>query len=103
MRRVLALDEGYDAGAVHEFFISFEGGRSPIMGGSPERAMRHFRRAVELSHGQRATPYLAVATTVAVQSQDAALFDKMLGKVLAMNVDQAPAWRLENRLEKGRT
>jgi len=98
MRRVLALDEGYGHGAAHEFFISYEGGRSALMGGSVERAMHHFQRAVELAHGQRAAPYLAVATTVAVQRQDEALFLEMLHTILAMDVDQAPAWRLENRI-----
>jgi len=98
MRRVLVLDEGYGAGAVHEFFITYEGGRSSLMGGSAERAMHHFHRAVELAHGERAAPYLAVATTVAVQRQDETLFQEMLHKVLAIDVDQAPAWRLENRI-----
>jgi len=98
MRRVLVLDEGYGAGAVHEFFITYEGGRSRLMGGSTERAMRHFQRAVELAHGQRAAPYLAVATTVAVQRQDEILFQEMLHNIQTIDVDQAPAWRLENRI-----
>jgi predicted anti-sigma-YlaC factor YlaD len=68
------------------------------MGGRVEQALRHFRRAVELAHGQRAAPYLAVATTVAVQRQDQALFQEMLDTILAVDVDQAPAWRLENRI-----
>jgi len=98
MRRVQVLDEGYGAGAVHEFFITYEGGRSRLMGGSATRAMGHFQRAVELAHGRRAAPYLAVATTVAVQRQDEALFQEMLDKVLAIDVDQASPWRLENRI-----
>jgi hypothetical protein len=32
MRRALALEERYDAGAIHEFFVAFEGGRPEAMG-----------------------------------------------------------------------
>ena len=43
MRRALALDERYDDGAIHEFFVAFEGGRPEAMGGS--------RRSGPASHG----------------------------------------------------
>jgi len=52
-RRALALDERYDAGAIHEFFVAFEGGRPEAMGGSIERARHHMERAMELSAGRR--------------------------------------------------
>src|SRR5688500_10083293 len=32
MRRALALDEGYEAGAIHDFFIVWEGGRTSVGG-----------------------------------------------------------------------
>ena len=38
MRRALELDEGYDLGAIHDFFIVYEGGRPAAAGGSVERA-----------------------------------------------------------------
>jgi hypothetical protein len=98
MRRVLELDENYGAGSVHEFFIRFEGSRSEMMGGSPERAKQHFERAVDLSGGLKASPYVAMAETVAVKKQDAAMFKDLLGKALAIDVNAAPDWRLANVL-----
>ncbi len=50
--RVLDLDETYELGAAHEFFISYEGGRP---GGSAESARKHYRRALEISGGARAS------------------------------------------------
>ena len=38
MRRCLELDEAYDQGALHEFMISYQGGRSPIQGGGASQA-----------------------------------------------------------------
>jgi hypothetical protein len=100
MRRALELDESYEDGTLHEFFIAFEGGRSEAMGGSPERARRHFERAVELCGGRRASPYVALATTVAVKEQNYELFKDLLDKALAVDPDAVPAWRLVNTLAR---
>ncbi len=95
-RRALDLEEGYDYGALHEFMITFEGSRSDTMGGSAARARKHFERAVELSGGFRASPYLALAETVSVRSQDRAEFVSLLEKALAIDPDARPEWRLAN-------
>jgi hypothetical protein len=68
MRRALALDEGYGLGALHDFFVVWEGSRAAV-GGSYERARRHFERALELARGRRAGPLVAYAETVAVGRQ----------------------------------
>jgi hypothetical protein len=70
MRRALSLDEGYDFGAIHESFIAFEGGRPEAMGGSVQKARRHFERAMELSGGERISPLVTYAETVSVRAQD---------------------------------
>jgi hypothetical protein len=98
MRRVLELDESYGDGGVHEFFIVFEGGRSEAMGGSPERAREHYRRAVELSGGGKASPHVALASTVAVHRQDLESFRGLLAKALAVDVNGVKKWRLGNVL-----
>ena len=92
-RRAIALDEGYDRGALHEFLITLEASRP---GGSLAAAREHFRRAVELSGGERAGPMVALAETVAVQSQDRAQFESLLRQALAVNPDARPEWRLAN-------
>lgn len=57
MQRVLQLDETYDHGSAHEFFVSYEGSRP---GGDAAIAREHYRRALELSGGMRASVYLAL-------------------------------------------
>jgi predicted anti-sigma-YlaC factor YlaD len=102
LRRVLALDESYSDGGVHEFFITFEGSRSEAMGGSPARAEEHFKRAVELSRGNKASPYVALASSVAVRAQDLARFKSLLNQALAVDVNAVPAWRLANVIAQER-
>ncbi len=98
MRRALALEEGYNYGAIHEFFIVYEGSRSEAMGGSPERAQKHFHRAVTLTQGKKASPYVALASSVAVRQQDHKMFKELLHKALEIDTDAVPKWRLANIL-----
>ena len=91
--RVLQLDESYDFGAAHEFFIAFEAGRP---GGSNIRAREHYRRAVELSRGQRASVHLALAESVAVKEQKLTEFRTLLETALSIDASAYPAWRLPN-------
>ena len=96
VRRALEIDEGWSEGALHEFMISFEGGRSAAMGGSPGRARAHFDRAVELSGGLRASPFVAYAESVSVGNQDRREFVSLLERALAVDPDARPSWRLLN-------
>ncbi|HET8723774.1 MAG TPA: TRAP transporter TatT component family protein [Anaeromyxobacteraceae bacterium] len=102
MRRGLELDEGFDRGAFHEFFVTYEGGRSVADGGGPEVARRHLERALALSGGKRLGVQVAWAETVLVQEQDRAAFEKALRDVLAFDVDSAPEFRLANVLAQRR-
>lgn len=104
MRRALALDEDFDAGAIHEFFVIYEGNRSEAMGGSAQRALEHFNRVVTLTRGEKASPYVALASSVAVRKQDYKMFRRLLDKALAIDPDAVPEWRLANMLaqEKAR-
>jgi predicted anti-sigma-YlaC factor YlaD len=100
MRKVLALDPDYDSGSVHEFFINFEGGRGEMMGGNAELAVGHFEEAVRLSGGQRASPYIGLASTVAVSNQDSDMFVTLLNQALAVDVSDRPGERLPNILSQ---
>jgi predicted anti-sigma-YlaC factor YlaD len=102
MQRVLDLDETYDRGAAHEFFIVYEGSRPVEMGGSPARARMHYQHAVALSSGLRASVHLALAEAVSVREQNLAEFQALLEAALAVDVDQAPALRLANILAQRR-
>ncbi len=93
MERGLALDEGYEGGAFHEALIVLDA-LPAAMGGSLERAKRHFDRAVELSRDGRPGPYVTLATTEAVLRQDRGEFRTLLEKALTFDPDAAPAQRL---------
>ena len=98
MRRALELDEDYEGGAIHEFFITYEGSRSEAMGGSAKRALQHFDHVVSLTRGEKASPYVSLASSVAVRKQDYKMFRKLLHKALAIDPDAVPEWRLANIL-----
>jgi len=98
MCRALELDEDFEGGAIHEFFITYEGSRSEAMGGSAKRAREHFARVVQLTRGEKASPYVSLASSVAVRKQDYQMFKDLLQKALAIDPDAVPKWRLANIL-----
>lgn len=103
MRRALALDERFDDGAVHEFFVAFEGGRPEAMGGSIERARQHMERAVALSGGRKVSPLVTFAETVSVRTQDRKGFLDLLDRALAFDArSAAPEHRMANLVSQRR-
>jgi predicted anti-sigma-YlaC factor YlaD len=102
VKRVLQLDDAFGGGAAHEFMISFEGSRSEAMGGSPARARHHYRRALELSGGKRATVPLALAESVAVREQNVAEFRALVDAAAAVDPETDRSQRLVNILAQRR-
>jgi len=98
MRRVLELDESYRNGAVHEFFIAYEGGRPEASGGNLAEAEKHFKLAIASTDGKKAYPYVVYAESVAVKQQDLPLFKQLLDKALAVDVNEVKKWRLVNTI-----
>jgi predicted anti-sigma-YlaC factor YlaD len=97
MRRVLELKEDYDAGAIHEYFVAFEGGRPAAMGGSVERARGHYARALELAAGRKVSPLVTFAETVSVGAQDRREFLGLLEQALAFDARMlSPEYRQAN-------
>jgi len=94
--RALALDEDDDDGAIHGFLISYELVRQGAGGDPAARAPMHFDRAVALTHGQLAGPYVALAEGVSVSHQDRREFEALLHQALAVDPDARPEWRLAN-------
>jgi predicted anti-sigma-YlaC factor YlaD len=101
MKRALELDEGYELGSGHDFFIAYEAGRASV-GGSLERARQHLERSLQLSQGRRAWPYVSFAESASVARQDRKEFEALLQKALAVDVDKAPDQRLANLLAQRR-
>lgn len=96
LEQVLAWDDGYSKGAVHDLFVSFYASVPAELGGSEERARRHFSRAVELSKGLSLGPYLSLASSVSVKNQDVEEFRRLLETALAIDVNADPSGRLQN-------
>jgi predicted anti-sigma-YlaC factor YlaD len=94
--RALEMDESYDHGAIHSFLITLEMGRAGAPGPAEERARKHFERALALSDGQLAGPFVSLAESVSVQKQNAGEFKELLERALAVKADARPEWRLVN-------
>jgi predicted anti-sigma-YlaC factor YlaD len=100
-RRALELDPCWGLGSIHEFFVSWEAGRSTI-GGSIERAREHFLKDLACAGGRRAFPYLTFAESVSVARQDKEQFKELMEQALAIDVSRPDDQRLANVLAQKR-
>ena len=94
--RALALDESFDNGSIHGFLISYESSRQGATGDPNARSRAHFDRAVVLTGGNLASPFVSYAEAVSVAKQDRPEFEAMLNRALAIDVNARPEWRLAN-------
>ncbi len=102
LERALALDEAYDHGALHTVMISFEMGSPTRRGDKAARAKQHFERAIELSKGHQASPYVVYAESVLIPAKNQTEFEAMLKKALAVDVNAEPPSRLRNLIMQRR-
>ena len=91
--RALALDPAWNKGAIHELMISLDS-LPEALGGNPERAREHFKKAVEIQKGLSPGPYVALATGIAVPAQDRPEFERLLKEALAIDPEKDPSNRL---------
>ena len=96
LMRAAALDADWDHGTLQTFLIGYEVNRPNAAPNAIERARRHFTRAVELSDGLQAAPYVSLAESVAVAERNRAEYVKTLKQALAIDTDKRPDWRLAN-------
>lgn len=96
MERALRLNESFNDGAIHDFFILYYGALPQVMGGSEEKARYHFKKALEFSKGLTASPYVALASTVSVSNQNVKEFTDLLTTALAIDVSKRTGNRLAN-------
>ncbi|HET7826894.1 MAG TPA: TRAP transporter TatT component family protein, partial [Anaeromyxobacter sp.] len=102
MERALALDEAWDEGAIHEFFVAYDATRSAAEGGGPERAKAHLDRALALSMNKKLGPRVSWAEGVLVQKQDRAEFTRVLEEVLRADPGEVSRYRLANVIAQRR-
>ena len=100
--RVYAINPDYNNGALHDFLITYEGGKPEMMGGSVKKAKEHFDRALELNKGQSASTFVNYAEAVDEKQQNREEFDEMLNKALEIDVDKQSGTRLVNLITQKR-
>jgi predicted anti-sigma-YlaC factor YlaD len=100
-RRALTLDESWDKGTLHDFFISWEAGHASA-GGSMDKAREHFKRSIALSGGTRVSPYVSVAESIALTENDKKAFQEALDNALAVDLNKSPNDRLANVIAQKR-
>jgi predicted anti-sigma-YlaC factor YlaD len=101
LSRALALDDGWEAGTIHEAMIALDG-LPALLGGSAARAREHFDRAVSLSQGQSAFAYVTFASSVCVPAKNRGEFERVLKQALAIDVSRRPSLRLANLVAQKR-
>ena len=102
MRRCLELDESYEQGALHEFMISYQGGRSAMQGGGASLAREHYARALELSGKIRVGSMVSLAESVSVGEQNRPEFERLLSQALDFDADSHVQTRLANLVAQKR-
>ena len=96
INRALDLDGAYDFGAIHTFLITYSLAGMGSIDEQAAMARRHFTRAVELSQGNLAAPYVSYAESVCVRSANRQEFTELLERALAINPNGKREWRLSN-------
>jgi len=100
--RADALAPDLDHGALQVFLVSFETSRPGASAASLVQARERFRKAVRLSEGRQASPFVALAEAVAERHGAPAEFDDLLRAALAVDPDATPEWRLSNHIAQRR-
>jgi predicted anti-sigma-YlaC factor YlaD len=102
IRRARQLEPDFDSGAIDAFLVSYEMARNLDAAAAEKTARMHFQRAVELSGGNLASPFVALAESVDVPKQNRAEFRELLGKALEVDINRRPEWRLQNVIAQRR-
>jgi predicted anti-sigma-YlaC factor YlaD len=102
VRRALELNPDYDYGAIHVFMITYEMTRAGMSPEAAALARRHFARAVELTGGLQASPYVTLAEAASVQEHNRKEFEQLLQQALKVDPNARAEWRLVNTVMQRR-
>lgn len=102
IERVAELDETYYDAGPHMILGSIYGSLSPTLGGDHKRSKAHFERGLKLTKRRFLLVQVMYAKTLAVQTQDKALFTKLLDEVLKADLAIYPEQNLANVAAKRR-
>ena len=94
MERALELDESFDEGSIHEFFVSYDSSRSEDQGGGPVAAKKHLDIAQKQNGARKLGSIVSYAEGVLQAQQKKAEFVKLLEQVVATDVySEEPSWK----------
>ncbi len=99
LEHIIALDEAFELGAPHSYLGVLNSLRPPSLGGKPDKARRHFERAIELSDGRNLSAKVDFARSYARLIYDRELHDRLLREVLEADAE-SPGLTLTNVLAK---
>ncbi len=102
VRRARELDPAFGAGAIFDFYISYEGGRPASAGGSEARAREALDEAMRRASGRRVAPLVSFAETVSVARQDRTEFERLLEQALELDAATTGDQRLANLIAQRR-
>ena len=99
------IDPDFNEGAFHDFYVQYYASLPEGMGGGLDKAEYHFKKAVELSKGKKASPYVSYALNVCTKKDDEMQsgvkeFKSALEKALLIDENEVPENRLENIIFK---
>ena len=102
MEWVLERDETYFYSSPHVFLGIYHAALPPTLGGNPEKALAHFRRAEELTKGRALIVYVQMARFYARQVFDRDLYESLLHTALDAPVEEEEdsELRLQNELAR---
>lgn len=99
MKRALELDEGWDDGALLEFFVSYEAARP---GGTEAGAKAFLDRSLQYSQGKHFGVKVSWAEGTLVQAQKREEFEAVLKEVIAADPNKSKPDRLANIIAQRR-
>ena len=99
LERALLLDESFEEGSTHELLMAYEASR---VGGSRDKALRHYERALALGSAKSPSIWLGWAERVSVHEQNRREFEDLIDRSLAFDVEAHPENRLLNLLAQRR-
>ena len=94
--RAAALDPDFDHGTLRSFLIGYEMSRPNASPQAEALARAHFSRAVQLSAGKQAGPYVSLAESVCIEKRQRQEFEQLLKQAIALDPGAQPEWRLAN-------
>lgn len=98
LARVVELDEAFLYAAPVSALGYLYASRTPLYGGDPEKGKAYFERAIALTRGKFLMHKVLYASSYALQTQNRALFERLLTEVLQTPVGTVSEQRLANVL-----